>query len=78
MIVKTGITKREALKIVEGLGYTHHFATGEAGDEGFGSRLYYKHPDAPLNEFGMPTDLHGTVSLSPDGWYVSDFGRKAA
>lgn len=72
----TGLSKTDAIRAMHELGYKELFMTGYAGDGPHGSRLYFKSPDAPLNEFGMPMDLHGTISRHGSLWYVSDFGRR--
>jgi len=52
-------------------GYTIKEAVGEAGDYGFGSREYWKHPDSPANPYGNPLWM-ATISKMPGGWCTFD------
>lgn len=63
-------SKHEALARVRKHGYTEHFDTGEAGDGGYGSRLYYCRPDPVRNCFGQPLEV-ATLSRVAGAWYSS-------
>lgn len=67
-------TKNEAIAYAtDVLGYDFHMGTGECGDNGWGSREYYKAEDAELNEFGFPLRRHATVDYVCGSWRVHDF-----
>lgn len=66
-------SKNQAIAEVVRLGYRIHYNTGESGDHGYGSRLYYKRADAPLNDYGYPLKGHATVSKVGRKWFISEF-----
>ncbi len=68
------LTKAAARQQVHDRGYTEHYDTGSCGDGGYGSRLYFKKPDAKHNRYGQPTE-HATLSRLGRGWYVSVFEK---
>jgi hypothetical protein len=57
------------------LGHSVHYDSGQSGDGGWGSREYFKAPDAPLNEYGFPVDKCSTISRVGRFWHVSDFSK---
>jgi hypothetical protein len=65
--------------VVKVMGHTVHFDTGQCGDHAVGSREYFKTPDAPLNEYGFPTDKHSTISKVGKKvgkkWLITDFTK---
>jgi hypothetical protein len=61
------MTKREAIKKVQAAGYTEFQGEGESGDHGYGSRLYYAKPNAPVNRFNVPLNI-ATVSKVGREW----------
>jgi hypothetical protein len=64
------MTKNEAIKAVVALGYTNHFSTGESGDYGYGSRLYYKNPNVvPIANGNFS---HAYISKLGKNWVVSE------
>lgn len=71
------MTKREAIIEVVTNGYTIHFNTGESGDCGIGSRMYYCKPNAARNASGYPlqTAEISKVPGVPGGWLTSYFGE---
>lgn len=58
---------------VKVLGHTNHYLTGSCGDGAYGTREYFKAPDAPKNEYGSPLNHHSTISKIGKSWAVSDF-----
>lgn len=52
-------------------GYVIKEGVGEAGDYGYGSREYWKHPDSPVNQYGNPL-WTATISKMPGGWCTFD------
>lgn len=65
--------KADAIAEVKARGYTHHFDTGESGDCGYGSRLYFRRPGLQVT----PTINTATVSQVPGaGWLSSYFGEE--
>lgn len=72
------MNKSQARAAIKALGYTVLFDTGQCGDGSYGSREYYRAPDAKLNEHGFPTEKHGTISRWNGKWYVSDFSKHAS
>lgn len=65
--------KASARRFVTEAGYTEHFDSGECGDGGHGSRLYFRKPNAPANEHGWPLQL-GQVDRLEGQWYATIFG----
>ena len=43
----------------------------ENGDHGQGSRLYFRWPDGPLNQFGAPLDTCNASRFPGRGWRVA-------
>ena len=75
-------TKREARREVEERGYVlgqgplnEDDHEGHSGDHGFGSRLYYYHPDGPLQDNGLAR-VTATVSRVGREWATSYFGEE--
>jgi hypothetical protein len=67
------MTKVAAERLIAQEGYPEQFDTGECGDGGYGSRLYFrKGPDAPTNEFGWPLE-HATLSRLGGYWHAAIF-----
>jgi hypothetical protein len=57
------MTKVAAERLIAQEGYPEQFDTGECGDGGYGSRLYFrKGPDAPTNEHWLAA---GTCDAQP-------------
>lgn len=68
------MTKSQAIAQLKALGYTVLFDTSSSGDYGYGSRLYFKHPEAPVNQYGYPLRMYGTVSkVKGNQWQVGVF-----
>jgi hypothetical protein len=66
-------TKAQAVAImVNEYGYTEHYQTGSCGDGAYGTRLYFKSPEAELNEFGAPITRNGYISKVKGGWVCSN------
>jgi len=69
-------SKAKAIKAIAQLGWVDHFDTGESGDHGYGSRLYFKKKTSKTR-----TTFHGgiifaeqaTVSRVGRTWRVSIF-----
>ena len=66
------MTKSEAIREVEAKGFTYHYDTGESGDCGFGSRLYFC---KPIHEVCFNPKQSATISKVPGGWHTSYFGE---
>lgn len=64
-------TAEAAVEFLATKGKTHHEGTGECGDYGYGSRLYYCAPDTERNEFGAPVPLAATASYVCGKWVVA-------
>lgn len=68
------MTKAEAVAHAAERGLTQHYNTGECGDGGYGSRLYYREPGSAENQYGQPL-RHADLSRLPGlGWYVAYYG----
>lgn len=64
-------SKPAAVKYVESLGYVYH-DKGFSGDGGYGSRLYFKKPNTPVNQYGAPLQT-ATVSKVGRSWMTYEF-----
>lgn len=65
------MTKEEAIATAASRGFTVEFEISENGDNGWGSRLYYRREHSEFNEHGWPL---GTASLhrwEDDTWSIS-------
>lgn len=69
-----GTTKTKAIAAAKAAGHTALYYTGESGDHGYGSRLYYAAPGAPRNSFGHPLK-HAEVSRVGREWFMVEFGK---
>jgi len=67
------MSKPEARRFVAEHGFPDHFNTGECGDGGYGSRLYFRRgPEAPKNEAGWPIET-ATISRLGRVWHATIF-----
>lgn len=72
-------SKHEAAKYCRNvLGHTDHFGTGQCGDGGWGSREYFRAPDAPKNKYGVTSDKYSSISRIGRKWIITDWSSETA